>query len=414
MSTRRACVSLWITFFLAMLLVATSICVAEQVTRNSGRAELDSLKEYYTIPNFRLGGDYEIGREAAYEFGGEGGVTLESLGQPPLKLAYIAVGTPKKDKDGKITNAVLISSYWSGDSTWSYFFWYDGQKGNGFSEGPVVGPGKMIDTNKFYVVFADALALWGTSKPSDGLGMKFPTYSCFDMVQANYRLLRDHLGVSKVKLATGVSMGAMQAYVLALLHRDFVEAIMPIGGCTAAEPVMRWRSQLMSAAMKSDPAWMNTKGDYYSLPKKEHPNRGLMFGWSLMDSFLYDVDFRNNQPWDKLKGAVFSWQPKEGESTGLVDKALDYDVNDLLKLNRALRSYDINKHLHRIQAKTLILHITNDQTLRFAKAKEAARKIPGAKVAHFESPLAHMAIFRAPNRLKTDVQAFLREIGMLD
>ena len=186
-----------------MLAVATSTCVAEPITRNSGQAELDGLKKYYTVPNFRLGGEYEVGAEATYEFGGKGGVTLESLVNSPLKLGYIAVGTPKRDKDGKITNAVLISSYWSGDSTWCYFFWYDGQKGNSFSEGPVVGPGKMIDTNKFYVVFADALALWGTSKPSDGLGMKFPKYSCYDMVQANYRLLKDHLGVSKVKLATG-------------------------------------------------------------------------------------------------------------------------------------------------------------------------------------------------------------------
>lgn len=414
MPKRRISFSLWITFWLTVLLVASSICVAEPVTRNSGRGELDGLKKYYTVPNFQLGGDYQVGAEAAYEFGGKGGVTLESLGQPPLKLAYIAVGSPKRDKEGKITNAVLISSYWSGDSTWSYFFWYDGQKGNDFSEGPVVGPGKVIDTNKFYVVFADALALWGTSKPSDGLGMKFPAYSCFDMVQANYRLLKDHLGVSKVKLATGVSMGAMQSYVLALLHPDFVEAIMPIGGCTAAEPIMRWRSQLMRAAMKSDPAWMNTKGDYYSLPKEKHPNRGLMFGWSLMGSSLFDVDFRNSQSWDKVKAEVFYWEPKKGESTGLVEKAKDYDVNDLLMLNRALSSYDINEYLDKIKAKTLILHITNDQSLRFAKAKEAVRKIPGAKLAHFESPLAHMAIFRAPNRLKTDVRAFFREIGMME
>ena len=139
-----------------------------------------------------------------------------------------------------------------------------------------------------------------------------------------------------------------------------------------------------------------------------------MFGWSLMDSFLFDVDFRNSQPWDKLKASVFYWEPKEGEGTKLLEKAQDYDVNDLLMLNRALRSYDINEHLDKIKAKTLILHITNDQSVRLVKAREAAGKISGAKLVHFESPLAHMAIFRAPNRLKADVNAFFKEIGMLE
>ena len=136
--------------------------------------DLESLKKYYSIPNFVIGGKYDLGKEATFELGGTGGVTLESLGKEPLRVSYIAVGTPKRDKDGKIVNAVIISAYHSGDSSFMYFFWFDGQKGNAFAEGAVVGPGKLIDTDKYYVIFLDALGLWGTSKPSDGLGMKFP------------------------------------------------------------------------------------------------------------------------------------------------------------------------------------------------------------------------------------------------
>ena len=91
----------------------------------------------------------------------------------------------------------MLSSYYSGDATNSYFFWYSGQPGNKFSKGAVVGPGELIDTDKYYVIFLDALGLWGTSKPSDGLGLKFPQYSYYDYVQANYRLLKDELGVGK-------------------------------------------------------------------------------------------------------------------------------------------------------------------------------------------------------------------------
>ncbi|NHW87655.1 hypothetical protein HA066_24905, partial [Escherichia coli] len=87
---------------------------------------------------------------------------------------------------------------------------FEGQPLNAFSGGAAVGPGRTFDTNKHYVVFLDAIGLWGESKPSAGLGRKFPQYNYYDMVQANYRLLRDHLKVGQVEVATGCSMGATQ------------------------------------------------------------------------------------------------------------------------------------------------------------------------------------------------------------
>src|SRR5208283_1576961 len=193
---------LFLVLLVAVLVAWVASACAEPITRLSGVPDLESLKKYYSVPNFAIGGKYDLANASNFESGGAGGVTLESLGREPLRLSYIAVGTPERDKDGKIVNAVIISLYYSGDAAFMYFFWYDGQKGNAFAEGSVVGPGKLIDTDKYYVVFLDALGLWGASKPSDGLGMKFPRYSIFDCVQANYRLLKDHLGVAKVKLAT--------------------------------------------------------------------------------------------------------------------------------------------------------------------------------------------------------------------
>jgi homoserine O-acetyltransferase/O-succinyltransferase len=398
---------------LVLVLVASAPnAYAEPITRLSGVPELDSLKKYYSLPNFVIGGKYDLGNESAFELGGAGGVTLESLGQEPLRLSYIAVGKPERDKDGKIVNAVIISPYYSGDSAFMYFFWYDGQKGNGFAEGSLVGPGKLIDTDKYYVIFLDALGLWGTSKPSDGLGMKFPKYSILDCVQANYRLLKDHLGVAKVKLATGVSMGGIQSYVLAVLHPDFVDAIMPVGGITATDPVSRWLFTLMTAAMQSDPVWQKTKGDYYNLPKDQHPNKGMMFGWSVLGETGYSFDFRVKQPWDEVKKEVFYWEPKGDEGANLISKAKDFDVDDLIFRNQTLDGYDINDQLGRIKAKTLILHVKNDQWLRYVLAEGAASKIKGAKLVGFEHPLAHYAVFRGPNVCKDAVIEFFKEIGM--
>jgi homoserine acetyltransferase len=398
---------------MVLLFLGASISAqAMPVTRLSAVEALGHLKKFYSIPNFKIGGEYEFGNEAAYEFGGKGGKTLESLGQKPLQVAYIATGTPQRDENGKIINAVILSSYYSGDSTNTYFFWYDGQPGNNFSKGAVVGPGKLIDTDKYYVIFLDALGLWGASKPSDGLGLKFPQYSYLDYVQANYRLLKDELGVGKVKLATGVSMGAIQSYIWAVLHPDYVEAIMPVGGITANDPVAGWIFQLMTAAMKSDAAWRETNGDYYHLPKERHPNKGMMFGWSILGHTGLSFDFRVKQSWDVVKKDIFYWNPKGEASVNLVTRGRDYDVNDLIYRNEGLMIYDINNELHRIKAKTLILHVKNDQWLRFIMAEEAAKKITGAKLASFESPLAHYAVFQAPNLLKDDVIAFFQEIGM--
>ncbi len=410
--TRRhwqvACTAFLVLVFLAV----TTGLYAGEITRRSGVPALDSLKKYYSIPNFKIGGKYELGNEAAYEFGGTGGVTLESLGAKPLRTAYIAVGTPTKDKDGKIVNAVLISPYYSGDASFCYFFWYDGQKGNGFAKGAVVGPGKLIDTTKFYVIFVDALGLWGASKPSDGLGLKFPKYSLLDMVQANYRLLKDHLGVGKVKLATGVSMGGMQSYAWAVMHPDFVEAIMPIGGMTKMDNVPRWLFQLMSAAMKSDPVWRATKGNYYNLPKEKHPNKGMMFGWSILGESAFDFDFRSIQKWDKIEKDVFYWEPKGDQGKNLLKKAADYDVIDLLYRNQRMDVFNIDGQLGLIKAKTLVINVQNDNWIRTAVAKETVKKIKGAKLVTFPSPLAHYAVFRGPNKVKDEVAAFFKEIGM--
>lgn len=392
------------------LLCSPALPEQKSITRMSGIAALHTLKKFYYIPNFKIGGRYKIGDPASYEFGGEGGVTLESLGAGPLRVAYIATGTPKRNEKGEITNAVIINPYYSGDSTFTYYFWYEGQKGNAFSRGPVVGPGRLIDTNKYYVIFLDALGLWGASKPSDGLGMRFPRYSLYDLVQANYRLLRDELKVGRVKLATGVSMGAIQSYIWAVLHPEFVEAIMPIGGCTAMDPVVRWLFQLMTAAMKSDPVWQRTRGDYYHLPKDQHPNKGMMFGWSILGQSSLSFDYRNEQGWEEVKKHVFYWEPKGNEGSALLERAGDYDVNDLLYRNSALENYNINPYLERIKAKTLIIHVKNDQWMRYKMAQKSARMIKGAKLVGFESPLAHYAVFRAPNMVMIEVIDFMKAL----
>jgi homoserine O-acetyltransferase len=386
---------------------------AEPITRRAAVPPLASLKQYHEIPDFRIGGRYDLDRPEAWQRGGEGGVTLESLGAGPLRVAYIAVGTPRRNAAGEITNAVVVSSYYSGDATNMYSFWYEGQPGNGFAGGPVIGPGRLLDTDRYFVILLDALGLWGASKPSDGLGMKFPRYTMWDLVQANYRLLRDHLKVAQVELATGVSMGGSQAYLWALLHPGYVKAIMPIGGTPGADSLARWVFQLMTAALESDPVWRETGGAYYHLPKDRHPNQGVMFGWSILTHTGLDLKFRSTQPWSAVVKDVFYWEPKGEAAATLRQRARDFDAVDLWYRNQATTAEDVSDLLPRIKARTLVVHVENDQWLVVDQARRAAAAIPGALFTSFRHDLAHYAVFRAPNERRDVIAAFLADCAFI-
>ena len=317
-------------------------------------------------------------------------MTLESLGDGPLRTACITVGTPHRDADGYIDNAVLFSPFYSGDAGLMYFYWYRGQGANDFCGGPVVGPGELIDTDRYYVIFLDALGLWGAGKPSDGLGLRFPQYNILDCVQANYRLLRDHLKVSRVTLATGASMGAIQSYLWALMHPGFVEAIMPMGGVTETDASLRWLFRLMSAAIESDPAWRDTAGDYYHLPKEKHPNRGVMFGWSILFQSAMSFDYRIQTGWDEVQKEAFAWDLQGKEGALLVPYGRNYDAIDLLYRNRAGESLNVTGELHRIRARTLILHVANDHWVRLCMARRPTSVFPARGSAPSNTPWVTM------------------------
>src|SRR6476620_6942595 len=123
---------------LLLLLIGTSLAAAQPFTRRSSQVQHDGLKKYYEISNFKLGGKYDLADPSKWENGGEGGTTLESLDGGKLRTAYIAIGTPRRNAAGEITNAAIINSYYSGDSTDMYEQWV---KGAALSGGiPIIGP----------------------------------------------------------------------------------------------------------------------------------------------------------------------------------------------------------------------------------------------------------------------------------
>ena len=380
---------------------------------------LAALKKYYEIPDFRIGGSYDLRADPeTWRNGGQGGTTLESLGMPPVRTAYIDIGTPIRNEAGEIINAIIVSPHYSGDAAATYSTWTP-MPSNALAGGsPIIGPGLLIDTNKYYVVFLDGLGLWGASKPSEGLGRKFPQYSYFDMVQVNYQLLRDHLNVANVHLAFGASMGATQSWVWGVMYSPsgYVDAIMPIGGTTASDsddPVGQWTFRLAQAAIESDPVYRETGGNFYDLPGEEHPKAGLQFMWSILQQTGFSFEHRSAMPWSAVEREVFFWEPEGNQNAAWLARTRMEDPNDYWYRNAGTWDYNINDELERITARTLVIHIENDMWLLVQNAYEAAQKVPGAGFLSFADPTAHYAVFKAPNVLHDQVKSFVDNTALV-
>lgn len=386
-------------------------------------------KRFHDIPGFRVGGTYRLGDPASYRDGGEGGVTLESLGAGPARVAWVELGSPHRDAAGEIDNCVVIQPYYSGDATNMLDFWSVEGTRTDFSGGAWIGPGRLFDTEKYWIVLVDAFGLWGASRPaasrpgapdSVALGPDFPAYRVEDCAQLTYRLLADRLGVRRVRLAAGVSFGATLTLALSVLQPDFVRAALPVGGTPRQDRGMvRWLFDLMTEALKSDPVWRETGGRYHDRPRDGWPLLGNMFGWSILRQSAFVDEYRMGQPPEELALEMFGWEAcartaaAGGAGTGvgqkLYDLARSLDANDLIGRNLCQGRFDLSAELPRVKAETLLVHVTTDQWLRMHLATLAAERIPGARLRSFAHDLGHYAVFRAPGLYQNEIRELLGE-----
>lgn len=175
---------------------------------------------------------------------------------PELTVHYTTIGTPVRGKDGSVSNAVMILHGTGG--TGQQFF-----QPQFASE--LFGSGQVLDASKYFIILPDNIGHGKSSKPSDGLKMAFPKYDYDDMVAAQYRLVTEKLGIKKLKLILGTSMGCMHGFVWATKYAGAVEKIAPFA-CLPVEIAGQnrmWR-KLSIDAIKADPAWNG--GDYTSPP----------------------------------------------------------------------------------------------------------------------------------------------------
>jgi homoserine O-acetyltransferase/O-succinyltransferase len=260
----------------------------------------------------------------------------ESL--PELRMHFVTFGKPARDKDGRVTNAVLVLHGTSGSGRSLL---------NSNFAGVLFVPGGLLDANRYYLIVPDNIGHGKSSKPSDGLHMKFPQYEYDDMVAAQHELLEKGLGVNHLRLVIGTSMGCMHSWVWGETYPDFVDALMPLA-CAPVQIAGRNRMfrKMVMDAIRDDPEWKN--GEYAA-----EPATALRFA---ADVFVLAAN-----------GAL--QLQKSGPTRDAADNylagaekqlAAGFDANDLLYAFNASRNYDPSKALDKIQAYVMFVNSADD------------------------------------------------------
>jgi homoserine O-acetyltransferase len=247
---------------------------------------------------------------------------------PELRIHYYTRGVPHRDASGNIDNAVLI---------------LHGTGGSGmqfaqpqFAE-VLFKAGGVLDPARYFIVMPDDIGHGGSSKPSDGLRARFPHYDYTDMVLAEHALMTEGLGVKRLRLVMGTSMGCMHSFMWGEMWPDQVRALMPLA-CLPIEIAGRnrlWRQMTMDA-ITSDPAW---KGGAY----EAEPVAGLSHAEDLLM-------IAGSAPLPMQIAMPTGAQVKAWYETQLPERVKGLDANDLLYAVASSRRYDPSKDLEKIAA----------------------------------------------------------------
>jgi homoserine O-acetyltransferase len=250
---------------------------------------------------------------------------------PELRLAYTTVGDPSG-------RPVLVLHGTTGSATSMLTPAFAGE---------LFGAGQPLDATKYYIIIPDSIGHGKSSKPSDGLRAKFPKYNYADMVDAQYRLVKEGLGINHLRLVIGNSMGGMHTWLWGVKYPDFMDALAPMASQPTAMASRNWMMRrLIIDSIRNDPDWKD--GNYTTQPK----------------AFRTAAVFFNLA----TNGGTLAYQ-KMAPTREAADKLLDQrlaaltnaDANDYLYQWESSGDYDPSPGLARIKAAVLVINAADDE-----------------------------------------------------
>ena len=359
-----------------------------------------------------------------HPFAVESGATLCDV-----TVAYETWGTLNSDA----SNAILVCHAWTGDSHAAGRA-VEGHPAPGWWD-DVIGPGKFIDTNEWFVVCPNVLGgCQGTTGPAsphpdDGTpyGSRFPVLTIRDMVRVQMRLMT-HLGIAQWASVVGGSMGGMQVIEWAVMYPHRMRSIIPIASCMQASAQQIAWGVIGRRAIRLDPRWRG--GDYYDADPGDGPGEGLAIARQVAQ-----VTFRSDNVFTDRFGRALTDQATIGDTFGLwqefeVERYLHYhgdklvrrfDANSYLIIGKAMDLHDvgrgrgsIERAMARIEVPSLTVGVSSDMLYPVYQQRQMAALL-GRSGAHAEfvevdSPHGHDAFLINHDQVGGPIAKFLAHL----
>ncbi|WP_315742757.1 alpha/beta fold hydrolase [Bradyrhizobium sp. SZCCHNR1075] len=250
---------------------------------------------------------------------------------PELRLHYVTVGEPSGQPV-----LVLHGTGGSAASMLSPAF-----------AGELFGKDQPLDATKYYIILPDSIGHGKSSKPSDGLKAKFPAYDYNDMVDAQYRLLTEGLGIKHLRLVIGNSMGGMHSWIWGTRYPDFMDALAPMASQPTEMAARNWMlRRIMLDTIRNDPDYNG--GNYTSQPR--------MMKYAVV---AYGI---------ASAGGTLAYQaqaPTAAKADKMVDARLaapmPADANDFIYQWESSHDYNPSADIEKIEARVLLINSADDE-----------------------------------------------------
>ena len=213
--------------------------------------------------------------------------------------------------------------------------------------GELFGPGQPLDAAKYYIIIPDSIGHGQSSKPSDGMKTAFPKYDYADIVDAQYRLVTEGLGLKHLRLVIGNSMGGMHSWIWGERYPGMMDALVPMASQPTEMAARNWiLRRTMLETIRNDPDYNG--GNYTTQPR-------------MMKYAIAAYRFAS-------AGGTLGYQtlaPTAAKADRMVDEQLALpvtaDANDFIYQWDASHDYNPSPNLEKIEATTLAINAADDE-----------------------------------------------------
>jgi homoserine O-acetyltransferase len=331
--------------------------------------------------------------QAPHQFADLGEFEFEGGGKiPNLRMSYVTRGKLNAARD----NAILFQH---------------GFAANHHLFDHMIGPGRPLDTDKYFIICTDALGNsqttfeHSTSPTNSGLKMKFPFYNQRDLVSAQYRLITEVLRIPHLLAITGISKGAEQSVQFAVSYPDFMDGIFPIVGGALWTTQGYFFGSLMISVIESCEGWDG--GNY-----DENPRQCASNALSVVVPYFYSREWWAQ--YVRTPEDYTSWRNRLGDYLLDIQDARDLYyravANGLDWMgNTPGFNGDLNAALGSIKARTLFLFSLHDQLMPPELIEAQVKAIPGARAIPIDSNAGHFICCNADHQATWAMGEAIRE-----